>query len=186
MPDEKEDKTVRKHGIAKAINIITTVALIVVIVLTLLFVGGRLFGYQTYAVISGSMEPIYPVFSAIYVRPVSPEDVRVGDPITFRLSAQTVATHRVVEIDAANRRFITQGDQNDYRDAPISFDSLIGKPIFAIPYIGLILLWVSDPPGRYLAIAAVALLVLLCILPEVFGSGKKPAAPSDDQKSAPE
>ena len=64
-------------------GIITTLAVIAVVVLAILLVGVRVVGLTPYAVLSGSMEPTYHVGSLIYVRKVAPEDVQIGDPITF-------------------------------------------------------------------------------------------------------
>ena len=82
---------------------ISTVLVVIVVVVALLLVGARLFGLQVYAVLSGSMEPTYHVGSVIYVEPVDPSEIQVGDPITFVMNEElTVATHRVVRIDAEN------------------------------------------------------------------------------------
>lgn len=63
---------------------------------------------------------------------------RPGDVITYMLGSDTttVMTHRVVEIREAERMFLTKGDANELVDAePVSFDRLIGKPVFCIPNI---------------------------------------------------
>ena len=68
--------------------------------LAFLLAGIRIVGFTPYAVLSGSMEPAFHVGSLIYVKSVDPEDIKVGDAITFRLSGEdTAATHRVIEID---------------------------------------------------------------------------------------
>ena len=98
------------------------------IMVAFLLVGVRLLGVEAYAVLSGSMEPTYPTGSLIYVKPVSPEAIREGDPITFVLNEDlVVATHRVVTVDEENRSFITKGDANDAVDgAPVRFENLLG------------------------------------------------------------
>ncbi len=152
----------------KVIKRIADVLAVLAVVLIVIFVGGWLLGFRSYTVLSGSMEPVYPVGSVIVVRPATAENVSVGDAITFNLSVDTVATHRVVEIDFEDRQFVTQGDQSDFRDAPISFDALIGKPMFAIPYLGYAVRWMLNPPGRYIMIITIAILVILCFLPDIF------------------
>ena len=145
-----------------------------VVFLGLLVIAGFLFvpkmlGYDEYAVLSGSMEPTYHTGSLIYVRPCAPEDVQVGDPITFVVNEDLdVVTHRVVSIDAENQHFYTKGDANDAPDgAPVYFKNLIGRPVFTIPYLGYVSHWVSNPPGMYLAIALALVLIILTFLPDV-------------------
>ena len=84
--------------IRKIANGLSTVVMVLVVLLALTLVGGRLFGMQTYAVLSGSMEPAYPTGALLYVRKVDPADIQPGQVITFLLDEHTVATHRVVEV----------------------------------------------------------------------------------------
>ena len=151
--------------VQKVWNAVTTVLVILVVVLALLLVGVRLVGLRPMCVLSGSMEPTYHTGSLIYVKPCAPEDVQVGDPITFVLNEDLdVVTHRVVSIDAENQHFYTKGDANDAPDgAPVYFKNLIGRPVFTIPYLG----YVSHPPGMYLAIALALVLIILTFLPDV-------------------
>ncbi len=155
--------------VQKVWNAVTTVLVILVVVLALLLVGVRLVGLRPMCVLSGSMEPTYHTGSLIYVKPCAPEDVQVGDPITFVLNEDLdVVTHRVVSIDAENQHFYTKGDANAAPDgAPVYFKNLIGRPVFTIPYLGYVSYWVSNPPGMYLAIALALVLIILTFLPDM-------------------
>ena len=146
-----------------------------VVVAAALLAGAKVIGFQTYSVLSGSMEPTYHTGSLIYVKKTDPQDIRVGDPITFVLDENlTVATHRVIKIDDPNQHFYTQGDANEYPDAsPVHYKNLIGKPVFTIPYLGYFAGYVKDPPGRYLALAAAAIIILLVFLPDLFDDKDK-------------
>ncbi len=131
---------------------ILTLFLIAALVLAALFTGVRLFGLTPYTVTSGSMEPVYPVGSMIYVKPVDPEDVQVGQAITFHLNASTVATHQVWAIEGET--FRTQGIANRDSEgnvlhdaAPVPFDALIGKPVACIPYLGFLYAAIRTPVG---------------------------------------
>lgn len=64
--------------IRKIVNAVTTVVMMLAVLLALTLVGGRLFGMQTYAVLSGSMEPAYPTGALLYVRKVDPADIQPG------------------------------------------------------------------------------------------------------------
>ena len=150
--------------VQKVWNAVTTVLVILVVILALLLVGVRLVGLRPMCVLSGSMEPTYHTGSLIYVKPCAPEDVQVGDAITFVLNEDLdVVTHRVISIDAENEHFYTQGDDG----APVYFKNLIGRPVFTIPYLGYVSHWVSNPPGMYLAIALALVLIILTFLPDM-------------------
>lgn len=163
------------RSVKKIWNVISTVLVVIVVGVALLLVGARLFGLQVYAVLSGSMEPTYHVGSVIYVEPVDPSEIQVGDPITFVMNEElTVATHRVVRIDAENSHFYTKGDANENPDAaPVHFNNLLGKPVFTIPYLGYISSYVQSPPGMYYAIAAGVILLALVFVPDMLGDEKK-------------
>lgn len=159
--------------VANGLGWVLTVAAIMV---AFLLVGVRLLGVEAYAVLSGSMEPTYPTGSLIYVKPVSPEAIREGDPITFVLNEDlVVATHRVVTVDEENRSFITKGDANDAVDgAPVRFENLLGKPVFCIPLLGYVAAYVRQPPGLYVAIAVVVVMLLLAFLPDLLRKTRSP------------
>ena len=90
-------------GKAKKIwNIVSTVLVVIVVLFAILLVGVRLFGIQVYSVISGSMEPEYPVGSLIYVKDVDPSQIQVNDVITYVLPNDMPSTHRVIGIDKQN------------------------------------------------------------------------------------
>ena len=163
------------QALKKAWDIISTILVILVVAFAVLLVGARLIGLNVYTVISGSMEPTYSVYDLIYVKDVPPESIEVGDPITFVLNESlTVATHRVVAIDAENQRFITKGDANEVEDAaPVHFNNLIGKPVFAIPLLGYVSNWVQNPPGIYIAVGGGIILLLVVFLPDIVAGFKK-------------
>jgi len=157
------------------INRITTVLMILIILLAILLVGARLLGLQVFTVLSGSMEPAYKTGSVIYVRTVDPSEIEIGSPITFVLDESlTVATHRVIDIDASNQRFYTQGDANESPDgAPVHFKNLLGTPVFTIPYLGYVANYIKSPPGMYFALGGVMILLLLIFLPDFLDEEKK-------------
>ncbi len=162
-------------GAKRVWNIVSGILIAIMVVLVVMLVGVRLIGYQPYCVLSGSMEPTYRTGSLIYVKKADPQDIKVGDPITFVLDENlTVATHRVIEIDEADRHFYTKGDANEYPDAsPVHFNNLIGRPAFTIPYMGYVANYIQNPPGRYIAIAAAAVILLLIFIPDLFDDSKK-------------
>lgn len=159
-------------------NAVGTALVVLVVLLAALLVGVRIAGLKTYTVLSGSMEPAYPTGALLYVKGRDPQDLRVGDPITFMLDESTVATHRILEIlpdeEAVDTfRFRTKGDANDTPDGNLVHGrNIIGKPVFAIPYLGYFAHFVQRPPGIYLAVGTAGVLLLLVFLPGVFKKGK--------------
>lgn len=125
------------------------------------------------------IEPTYHTGSLLYVKSVDPADLQVGDPITFMLNEDTVATHRIIEIlpdeeDSSVLRFRTQGDANDAPDGtPVHYKNVIGKPVFSVPYLGYFANFVQNPPGLYFAIGFAVVLVLLVFLPDLLDDSDK-------------
>ena len=167
-----------KAGWKKIWDIVSTVLVVLVMLFAALLVCSRIMGYQVYNVVSGSMEPTYSVGDLLYVKEVDPDYVKVGDPITFVLNENlVVATHRVIRVDAENRRFYTKGDANETADvAPVHFNNLIGIPQFSIPLLGYVSAYIQQPPGSYIAIALGAVLLTAVFLPDLVSKKTDPAA----------
>ena len=169
------DKTLKK-----ILNAISTILVAIVVVLALLLVGARFIGLNVYTVLSGSMEPTYHVGSLIYVKDVDTDELKAGDVITYMLDEDTIVTHRIADVipdetDPSIIRFQTKGDANDSVDGSlVHYKNVIGTPVFSIPKLGYLANYIQKPPGRYIAISAGAIILLLVFLPDLF---------SDDDKS---
>ena len=143
-------------------------------------VTARFIGLNVYSVLSGSMEPTYHVGSLIYVKDVDTDELKAGDVITYMLDEDTIVTHRIVDVipdetDPSIIRFQTKGDANDSVDGSlVHYKNVIGTPVFSIPKLGYLANYIQKPPGRYIAISAGAIILLLVFLPDLF---------SDDDKS---
>lgn len=168
-----------KTTIKKIGNVVTTVLVVAVVLLAIALAGVRLFGLQVYTVLSGSMEPAYPVGALLYDKKVDPAQLRPGDVITFMLDEETIVTHRIVEVvpdeeDPSVIRFRTKGDANAAEDGSlVHYKNVLGTPVFTIPKLGYFANFVQQPPGLYVAIAFGAVLVLLAFLPDLLGDDKK-------------
>ncbi len=165
-------------------NALTTILVAAVVLLAVLLAGVRVVGLTPFAVLSGSMEPAYHVGSLIYVKDVEPETIEVGDPITFVLNEDlVVATHRVIEIDAANQRFYTKGDANEAPDgSPVHFNNLLGKPVFTIPYLGFVSGFLGTRRGMILAGTVILVLLVLVFLPDMLKKAGQVDAQSSRRK----
>jgi signal peptidase len=129
--------------------------------------------YQTYVVLSGSMEPAILTGSVIVATAVDPAALQVGDIITFLApNQQENITHRIVGLhgDAQGHvSFITKGDANGVQDQDeIRFDHLAGKVTLTIPYLGYFFKFIGSPSMRLLFVVVPGLLLLGSWLWEVW------------------
>ena len=153
-----------------------------VALLALTLVGAKFAGFRALTVMSGSMEPEYPVGSMIYVRPVDYKSLKVGDVISYVAdNNKTIVTHRIVAIeidkkDSSVLRFKTQGDANNSADAKlVHYKNVLGTPIVTIPYLGYIAHSVQQPPGIYIALVVGTLLLAWTFLPGTLEERRKTA-----------
>lgn len=164
----------RRSALQRAWNIFLAICVVIAAALAVAFAGVRLIGLTPYAVLTGSMEPELPVGSLIFVRSVDPADIQVGDDITFKLQSGSLATHQVWKVDTAAQTFYTQGIANKDQDgnimhdgAPVAWSNVVGSSVFCIPYLGYINRFCTTPPGMYILVAAVALVIAVSIVVEL-------------------
>lgn len=121
-------------------------AVYLMVVLALGLVAPILFGYQPAVVLSGSMEPDYPVGSVTYYQYAEFDEIAVGDVITFTLGTDSLATHRVVEIDQTAQTFVTKGDSNDSNDQnAVAYSEVQGKTVsVVIPWVGYFVVYAQS------------------------------------------
>lgn len=144
----------------------------VLAVLTVLLVVPGVFRIHPLIVQSGSMEPVYPMGSLVYVRGVEPEDLKKGQTVTFYLpDNETLVTHRIVDTDKVNKAIYTKGDANDLEDGVATpFSRIVGRPIFCIPGLGYLAGYLSNPAGKA---GILMLVILVCILSWMEGAVQK-------------
>ena len=168
--------------VKKIYNIFTLVFVVAIFVLAILLVGVRLFGLQPFTVLSGSMEPKIHVGSLIYVVDVDPAELQVGDALTFKHNGNTV-THEIVEIIDAesprDRLFVTQGLTNNIPDGQIPVSDIIGKPVFTIPYLGYVAVYIQNPVGVIGTACALVIILMLSFLFEILPDKAEDATASD-------
>lgn len=157
----------------KIVNFIFNVLLIILICLDLSLVGPRLAGYKVFSVLSGSMEPTYRTGSIIYVKESDYKNLKEGDVITFTIGDDMVATHRIVGIvqDENNPsiiRYRTKGDANDTEDGLlVDCINVVGKPVFTIPYLGYVAVYMKTSIGSFLMIGVIVILLISMFLHSV-------------------
>ncbi len=156
-----------KKKIAHICSAIGIVLLIVLIIACLPLTLPKAFGYQMYTVISGSMEPVLPVGSLVYVKYQEPESIEKKDIIAFYGSndSSSIITHRVVYNKKLSGEFVTKGDANKEKDMnPILYNQYMGKVILMIPVIGGVAQTLTTGNGKLVLFSFIGLILLLEIV----------------------
>ena len=156
-----------------------TILIVLVLLCYLPAVLPSLFGWQGYAIVSGSMEPTLPVGSAVFARQTEPATLVPGDIVVYSSGEDSLpVTHRVVENRPDSRTLITKGDANETNDPlPVAYTQVLGRARFSVPLLGRLLRLVTTPRGKVGAAAVLALAVLLLLLPH------RPRAEREDRVS---
>jgi signal peptidase len=121
------------------------------------------FGWRADAVLSGSMEPALATGGVILTRPVPPEELRVGDIITFDAPhGDGFVSHRITAIEhGPPLAFRTKGDANEDPDPfPVSATAIRGVVVLHVPYLGLLSQAVRTLPGFICTILVPGLVII--------------------------
>ena len=152
----------------KICSFFSTILMLLLVVIAALLLVPKLLGYTQYAVISGSMEPNIPVGSIVYDKEVETEELEIGDVITYRLSGDTLVTHRIVAIDDASQSVQTKGDANEAEDGtPVPYSEIVGLKAFHVPLLGYISIYGKTPLGIATVCGVLVILILLNFLPDI-------------------
>lgn len=150
------------HIVQIFISVLTGMA----VILFILYMGASVIGYKPYVVTSGSMIPKYQVGSLIYVHEENFNNLHINDDITFYLSNQSVATHRIHEINYDNKTVRTYGINNKDQDGQYIIDGvvteaddIIGKVVFSIPYIGYIYRFIDTSFGKIFFVVFIVMMM---------------------------
>ena len=165
---------------------LSTALVAVVVLLAIALVGIRVIGFTPYTVLSGSMEPTYHVGSVVYVKKVDPTTLKVGDPITFHLTGNVIATHRIIEVHGEgtpNLGFRTQGDANETVDGITPASAVIGKATFSIPYLGYLSNFLQQPKGLITVVGTGAAVLAISYIIDALFPAKKETEPEAGEEN---
>lgn len=163
-------KSKNKKVIEKIINIILNILIVIVgiVFLISLYTGFQIkvlknsyanfFGYSMFEVQTGSMADTINAGDWIIVKLT--QDVKLNDVITYKYKNEYI-THRVIE--AYKSTFVTKGDANNSKDAPIDKSQIIGKVVKIMPSLGILKKTIFEP------VVLLALLITFLIFNLVFG-----------------
>lgn len=125
--------------------------------------------FSLYTIISPSMYPNIEVYDVVInMRVDSPEQIKIGDVITF-ISESTesmgaTVTHRVVSIlkdEQGNYSYQTKGDNNLIEDSSsVPYSNVIGKVSLRVPQLGKVQAFVASSYGWLFLILMPALYII--------------------------
>jgi len=132
----------------------------------------RLFGWSSFVVYGGSMEPAVPRGSIAVSRPVSALKLEIGDVIAYRPArGRTPTLHRVVGIGDNGGRlaFTLKGDANASADpVPLSFDGPGSEVVYSVPKLGYFIHLTHGTTGRLVFVVLPALWVGAMVLWDIW------------------
>lgn len=163
----KKKKKDKKSPVSVICSALGTVLLVGLVLVCLPITATRLFGYDAYSVVSGSMEPAIPTGSLVYVQEAAPEDMEKDDVIAFygAKDSNAIITHRVVENKVVMGEFITKGDANKTEDMnPVPSSNFIGKVVYSIPVLGSIAEALTSTMGKIIAGGVIAAALILEVI----------------------
>lgn len=134
---------------------------ILLIVLFFYIVGMQFFpkqikgalGYQTFVILSDSMESTLPVGSLVLSKNLTDEQViPINTIVSFRVhwgDKEEIFTHylKKIEIDETGKeRYFTQGEKTEHYDDYVTYrEDILGTYVLHIPYIGKFILFLQSP-----------------------------------------
>ena len=152
----------------KVLSIIKTILNVVVTVFVVLFLlvvclqrfsnnEIALFNYRMFTVATGSMVPKYEVGDVLISKEVAPEDIKIGDTISYLGSSGSfdgkVVTHEVVDIEKdvdGNLVFHTKGIANIIEDPVVYEDQIYGVVVHKAVLLSFIYGVVSSKYGLFI------------------------------------
>lgn len=145
-------------------SIIGTVILLGVIILLIPMSTPRLFGYDMYNVVSGSMEPAIPTGSMIFVQTTEAKDLTEGEVIAF-YSRGSVVVHRITNNNTVEGKLSTKGDANADEDFnTVLYKEVIGVVKYHVPFLGDISSNLTSSFGKVYLLALIILGLLFHLL----------------------
>ena len=161
MKKLKENKTFRiVKGIVNILLMIFCILFVLVVCLQR-FSNNELafFDYRMFTVASGSMEPKYMIGDVLIAKKVSPEEIEVGDSISYLGKRGNfkgmIITHEVIDIEKdASGKYIyhTKGLTNIVEDPIVEYNQVYGKIVHKSAILSFIYMIVGSKYGIFLFI----------------------------------
>ena len=171
----------KKETFKKILRIIKTVLNVVIGIFIALFLlvvclqrftdnNLSLFGFRMFTVLTGSMEPKYNVGDVLFSKSIDPDEIQVGDAISYLGKSgdvkDKVVTHEVIEIENdenGEKIFHTKGIANIIEDPIVHADQIYGNVIHKSTILSFISKTIRTPVG----------LIVLIIIPVFYIIGSE-------------
>ncbi len=113
-------------------------------------------GWHPMVISSGSMAPVLRVGDVVLIEDHPDTLLGQRSVITFERDDQVI-THRIFEVEASERTYITKGDANPTPDTDdVAVDDVVGVARLVVPLIGLPLVWYQS--GQVVPLLAMGVL----------------------------
>ena len=150
------------------VRLVSTTSAAIAVLMAFFLVGVRLLGYTPFAVLSGSMTPMYEVGDLVYVKYKDPEKIYPGSVISYVISGDTIVTHRVADVNRDEKYFTTWGDANKTPDAGrVSYENVIGTVRFSIPKLGYLSAYMATDTGKIVIFSVTGGMLILAFVPDI-------------------
>ncbi|MGI6166831.1 MAG: signal peptidase I [Eubacteriales bacterium] len=170
---------VRKKRKPRILSILFNLILVLLVVMAAIFVVDRMnnrvtfvFDHAVIIIATGSMEPAIPAHSCILITRARPEDIKVGDIITFYSDDPAIAgslnTHRVQSVISSIEgiEFQTKGDNNLLPDAyNVRGERLVGKYVRNLPILSYVARLILSPYGYVVVILFLLIYMAAVLIP---------------------
>lgn len=184
----EEDKVIKRKKLFRLIGKILSYFLITVLMIVAAFLivyvvvskvsekKGEYPPFSLYTIISPSMEPNINVYDVVFIKKAKPENLKVGDVITFYSTnaffGGTPITHRIVEVlelPGNGTMYRVKGDANEIADEEkVLPENILGKVIFKIPQLGKIQSFLTSQSGWIIVILIPALCIISYDIYKIF------------------
>ncbi len=161
-----EKRRTRNNRIRKMVYLILVVLVYNVILILASLINDAeipaVFGYKAYVISSESMKPNINDGDIVIIKQILVNEINIGDIITFNRDGEII-THRVVGVKERDGEtyYTTKGDNNNIEDSnDVAYSQVIGKKILQIPYLGEIMLKLSNQVIIILVIFAMIFFIL--------------------------
>ena len=153
-----------KKNIMRIIKIITDAILSIIIILGIAFIVLFFCGIEPFVVETGSMKPTIEVGSISFInKNVKYEDIKENDVIAFNIKTGKKVTHRAIKI--TEQGIETKGDANNSSDGvSTTKENYIGKNIFSIPKLGLIIKFFQTRGGKLVMAGLIIIILMIGLL----------------------
>ncbi|QPC46160.1 signal peptidase I [Mangrovibacillus cuniculi] len=120
--------------------------LVVLLIPAFIVIFPYFFGWKSYVVTSGSMQPTIGEHSTVIVKPKEEEVITLGDIVLFQYKDSYVL-HRVerIFVEENKVKYVTKGDDNPIKDnAILKEKDILGTYQYHLPFIGGTILWIQE------------------------------------------